>query len=286
MYRRLIEAGFALAVPLVACIVNVADARAQELIAEGTGSTVDSKRRGPVLLLRTSSEANGVTKILADAYVPNEQYRSYPIEFKFFVNRNLVATQMRTAELGGPIGIDVAPTLAPRPFNYSIVATLLHPNRQFVTVAQGAVYERSLGAKLNCTVSAGLNGSASEKRTYLAQGVILQQTGPDAVKMNFLGHTAEDEDERFFDASLTVGTTAASGTVRVSDEGGAYTVTGKPTFSGGALTALSLADTGKQITLECNQTAVSIPSDEPEESPDEGEDVDDGADEDEALPED
>ena len=108
------------------------------LTTEGVSGEADKGRRSPVLSASTSVTTGNV-KILVDAYVPSSQYQKFPIKFEFFVNRKLVLTQIRSSELPGPVGIDIGTKVASPPFNYSIVATLLHPNRQYTTVLNAAV---------------------------------------------------------------------------------------------------------------------------------------------------
>ncbi len=108
------------------------------LTTEGISGEADKGRRSPVLSASTSV-GTGNVKILVDAYVPSPQYQKFPIKFEIFVNRKLIVTQIRSTELPGPIGIDVGSNIATPPFNYSIVATLLHPNRQYTTVLNAAV---------------------------------------------------------------------------------------------------------------------------------------------------
>jgi hypothetical protein len=45
----------------------------------------------------TERTASGV-KILVDAYIPNEEYRAYPIRFEVFVIRHLLVSQIHSPE--------------------------------------------------------------------------------------------------------------------------------------------------------------------------------------------
>jgi hypothetical protein len=108
------------------------------LSAEGIGIHVDRDRRAPVITLTTPKRDKGYS-LLIDAYLPNKEYAKFPIQFQIFVNGQMVATQVRSPELPRAIGFDVTPDIAEAPFNYTIVATVLYPNRSFTSVAQGAV---------------------------------------------------------------------------------------------------------------------------------------------------
>lgn len=193
-------------------------------IAEGIGNTTDKKLRAPTMTVDTRVSPGNV-KILVDAYVKNSEYTEYPIEFRFFVNRKLFATQIRSKELTGPIGVDIGSDIASPPFNYSIVATLLHPNRQFVTIAQGAVYANSFSGVLDCTLS--VTETASDTTTdpvtteYTASAVTISQSSNNSIIFNFEGtsSTAADPDKKA-NISLDVNTTdnSLSGTVEIDDD--------------------------------------------------------------------
>ena len=134
-------------------------AEAQTLSNEGIEGFVDAKHRGPVLTVGPSYFASGSNEarsaggayglLLVDASVPNTDYKEYPIRFEFYVNRQLVSTQLRSEALPGPIGLSIPTSMATVPFNYSVVATVLYPNRSFSTVINGAITtgELSISAK-------------------------------------------------------------------------------------------------------------------------------------------
>jgi len=188
------------------------------LNAEGIVGTVDKKRRSPIIIFSPKTEGDKTT-LLVDALVPNEDYQQYPIQFQFFVNRRLVSTQIRSKELPGAIGIEVTPQMATRPFNYTIVATLLHPNRQFVSVAQGAVYSQTFPSSLPCTLTLTEDGKKVE---YQRATVPLAQSG---------------------NASFTLSYEAVN-TIEGSRE-----VKGNFTFSGNTITGSLTSDKGEAALL-------------------------------------
>jgi hypothetical protein len=106
---------------------------------QGISGTHDDKWRAPIISVQTQKTSEGV-KLIIDASVSNEEFRQYPIRFDFFVNRQLRSSQIRSVELPGDVGYLVPPEVAVPPFNYSVTATLLHPNRQYTSLAQGAVF--------------------------------------------------------------------------------------------------------------------------------------------------
>ena len=126
-------------------------ATAQNQSFEGIEGFVDYKHRGPVLTINafyfaaSTSEAKSAggafSRILADAYVPNGDYAEYPIKFEFYINRQLVSTQLRSQAQPGPIGLTLPSGETAPPFSYSVIATLLYPNRSFSTAINGTLNE-------------------------------------------------------------------------------------------------------------------------------------------------
>jgi len=143
-----------LALVLTACVAAGAlphEAGAQVQSYEGIEGFVDYKNRGPVLTINTeyfgasTSEAKSwggaFSRILADAYIPNGDYQEYPIRFDFFINRELVSSQLRSPAQPGAIGLILPVKTTAPPFTYSVIATLLYPNRSFSTVINGTFTE-------------------------------------------------------------------------------------------------------------------------------------------------
>jgi hypothetical protein len=235
--RRLFRAPAALLAILLAGGVEAQEA------AEGVSGTVDKKRRSPIIFVDPKAEGRTV-KILIDLFVPNEEYREYPVKVEFYVNRQLFATQIRSKELPGPLGVVLGPDVAVKPFNYSIVATLLHPNRQFVSVAQGAIVEGpptpigtaaptaapvgtprpgSLRCVLSTTVSVTDEESpeSSVDSRYVANDVLPTTGANGEVSLSFTA-TAEGAGEESQNVQVTLrpgAGNAATGTISFDDVG-------------------------------------------------------------------
>jgi hypothetical protein len=262
---------------------------AEEEVAEGISGTVDKKRRAPVIVLNPQQTKDHV-KILVDAYVPNTEYEQYPIKFDFYINRHFFVSQVRSKELPGAIGIDIGPDVATPPFNYSIIATLMHPNRQFVSMAQGAIYAQDLSTTLNCTLtesateldvdedseqdaeetaddgSAEDSGSEEDSDTsspgFTAEDVSILQTSGSAISGTFTGKNTEAA-EKSVSFSLTLSETlSASGTVTI-EEGESIPVTGtaEKTEEEG-LVAFTVSNANSSLSLECGQTSTEDRSEE------------------------
>ena len=218
---------------------------------EGISGSVDKQHRNPVVSLGTRV-SKGNTKILVDAYIPNETYEKYPIRFEFFVNRSFLTAQIRAQELPGPIGVDVPERLAKPPFNYAVVATLLHPNRQFTTTMYGIVYPTALSASLPCTLSvAGADGATTD---YSAAAVNIEQTAADALALSLTEAKTEDgEESADASAAVTVTGKAASGTLSytINGEATSLDVTGTAEITDEQLTALVLTSKDESVSLSC-----------------------------------
>lgn len=107
---------------------------------EGISGDVDLHDRNPTLSFGKDVFSDS-SRILVDAVVQNGELSKYPIRFDFFINGNLVLSQFRSQELNIPVGITLTKVEYPLPYNYTIVATLVTPNRNFTTTAYGAVTE-------------------------------------------------------------------------------------------------------------------------------------------------
>lgn len=199
---------------------------------EGVSGDVDKHHRGPTISISSQTTAGGA-QILADAYTKDKQFQKYPIRFDFYVNRRLFSSQIRSAEQPGAIGVDVGSDIASVPFNYAVIATVVHPNRQYVSMAQGTVYSSSLGATLDCTLTVE-NGD-----TVLAfnqTGVSISQVGNGSVSLSFTGADADTSEEATTSAALTISGTRVSGTLSIARAGTA----GDVAVSGTAVSTSSL----------------------------------------------
>lgn len=139
------------------------------LVSEGVEGVLDSDGRAPVLTVSTTVTDENV-KIVADEYNRHEHYRRYPVKFEFYINRALFSTQIRSKALPGPVGVDVGPDIAVPPFNYTVVATVLVPNRRFSTVIEGAVFSNNLVNLYDCTLTVqGINDA--DTRVFVGNAV-------------------------------------------------------------------------------------------------------------------
>ena len=147
--QRFALASFVAAWALALSPLQAPRAAAQNQSYEGIEGFVDYKHRGPVLTINpfyfnaSTSEAKSAggpfSRILADAYIPNTDYEEYPIRFDFFINRELVSSQLRSPAQPGAIALTLPASEIAPPFTYSVIATLLYPNRSFSTVINGTL---------------------------------------------------------------------------------------------------------------------------------------------------
>lgn len=234
---------------------------AQEaLTSQGVAGDIDKGNRGPELSVRTENRS-GTIAILADAHVPDTSFEKYPIQFDFFINRKLFSSQYRSPTLPGAVGVDIGPDVATTPFNYTVVATVLHPNRGYTTVIEGAVFDSALATELNCTLT--VETETSEEETdeltgsiYTAENVPTNQVGNNVFEIEFTAADESGENEISIDASVTINSGEEStGSITTTDaEENTTTSTGTATVdtTDGALNSLTiLSDDGLQ-TLTCS----------------------------------
>ena len=227
----------------------------QSLSTEGIVGDVDQGRRAPVLTFSVEVASDlSSAKILADTQVINEDYRKFPIIVDFFVNGRLFSRQFRSAELPASLGIDVPREMAPIPFNYSIVATLQHTNRQYVTIAQGAVTEdmASISDKLSCTLS-------RTSDSLNIEGEISNTVSENKLKASFGEGTTATLDLSY--TTVADSTTAdVSGTVKIVDTTGTETsvnVTGTSEAAANTVSSLDLSSEGEDLTVNCEKSTTA-----------------------------
>jgi hypothetical protein len=210
------------------------------LTIEGISGDMDKKRRGPVLSVgvnrnqadSSSAAGGGVgsTTLLVDAFVPNKEYERYPIRFDFFVNRKLVSSQLRSVELPGPIGLLVTPEMGTIPFNYSVVATLLHPNREFTTILHGAVTSAAPTPPTTSLSSCNLEivpAEGAELTVYVADTVTVTPGEDGNFSISFQTSKLDDgsqSDPVSATADFTVSNGEVTGTITTSVNGNEETV--------------------------------------------------------------
>jgi hypothetical protein len=255
--------------PIFACaLLMVGKVEAQTTASSGTilthqgiGEFVDLKNRAPVLSVGVNRSGSNV-KLLVDATVENDEYKDYPIRFDFFVNRQLVSTQLRSKELSGGIGIDVTPQDATIPFNYSVIATLLTPNRTFTTVINGAVFETDLATKLSsCTYTVSdkvtTQDEDSSSRVYVADKITTVQNGNEGLTVSFTTSKLQDGSEGdsvTVTSTLTIDGEKATGsisTVIAETPAAKVDVSGSAKSTNGAVTSFSVQSADTFTKLEC-----------------------------------
>lgn len=211
------------------------------LVSDGIVGFRDKKGRGPVLSvsIQHPSKDGENPKIVADAVVNQKEMVVYPIKFEFYVNRNLVATQLRSPELPGPVGYEVVPSVATTPFNYAVIATLMYPNRSFSSAVYGAVYAQDITASLkSCTLTLAnpsTDGSSSSQ-TYSASSITVLQQSNEAFSLSFTTSTLSDgstASEVVASSSLTLKGEKVSGSLTATRDGvkEKFTISGSATLS-------------------------------------------------------
>ncbi len=239
------------------------------LTTEGISGDIDKKRRGPVLSVgvhRNQTDSSGArggignTTLLVDAFVPNKEYERYPIRFDFFVNRKLVSSQLRSVELPGPIGVEVTPEMGSIPFNYSVVATLLHPNREFTTILNGAVTSATptppATAISSCTLEI-VPGEGEELTVYVADTVTVTPGEDGNFSVSFQTSKLDDGsqgDPVSATADFTVTNGEVTGTLTTSVNGNEETVdiSGSAVVEGDSLQNIDVKPETGATALSCS----------------------------------
>lgn len=234
------------------------------LVTEGVSGDIDLKHRSPLLSVGVThaTPEKGPVKILASATVTNEGYSKYPIRFDFYVNRTLLSTQMSSVELPGPVGIDVSRTQAQLPFNYSVVATVITPNRDFSTVLHGAVFAASQKSGVSsCTYS--VNSADGTSLSLTSKEVLVSQTGNNSYTISFSGVLADpastaagekpaDTEPATITAKIELDGTTATGTLTSSQSAEELEVTGKGTRDAETLESVTLTSKDETASLTCS----------------------------------
>lgn len=235
-------------------IQTVAFAQTSEIITgEGISGDIDKKRRSPTVSLSTN-KTEGNVQILVDAFVADTEYQKYPIQFDFYINRKFFTSQLRSTELPGAIGIDVASSVAKTPFNYSIVARTLHPNREFTTVINGAVFDTDIAAQFDCTLTTAIN--SEESREYIANGVNLNQVGNDALSISFETNSTPEGHSVKLSGTININDSEASSNITINEDQTTdkiVALTGESeTDEEGDLISISLTSDDSDTSLSCS----------------------------------
>jgi hypothetical protein len=226
------------------------------LVSEGIGGDIDKHRRGPVLSVGIK-RAPAVVKLLVDTSIQNEQYADYPIQLDYYVNRMHFTSQIRSKALPGPLGIDVGSDYTAPPFNYTVVAKLLHPNREFTTVIEGAVFELDLAATLDCTLTRPVDGEEGSSKIYTESSVATVQLSNDTLLLNASAlKTPNKSSTASVNGNVTVKNTdgTASGNITVIEgaQSASEELSGTFTSASGLLSSISLSSSDGETVVECS----------------------------------
>jgi hypothetical protein len=241
--------------------------RGPTLSTEGIQGSTDKKDRDPTLSVTevpipASEEGGARVKLLAYAEVASHEFKEFPIRFEFYVNQRLISTQVRSSDLDGPVGVDVTPDIATQPFNYSVVATVLHPNRQFTTMLTGASFASDLVASLDCTATLAF-GDDEVGSLFQVNGTQSAQRGNDTIELSFTALRDDEEEEAEVSTTITLtrvpsstesDTIDATGslTASVDGESKSESLTGSVTFTEGELDAITLESESGETSLDCS----------------------------------
>lgn len=219
----------------------------------GVSGDVDKKERDPHLTVTRLIEEGKVT-LLADAIVRNPELQKYPIRFEFFINRHLFASQIRSDEVPGPIGIVVGQDIATPPFNYSIIASVIHPNRRFTTVLHGAAFASELNRRLDCTATLVTDPEEETELVYLASDVNTQQIDNATFALTFEAREVETEEKATFTTTVVVVNGEATSTTTVTRDGTTTTIEAPAsvTLESNALSAFEIVTEDGDFTLGCS----------------------------------
>lgn len=243
-----------LALGLIVLAPHIASAQKITTTTEGLAGERDSRRRGPVLSVSHELTEGGGARLLADFNIPHPDYRHYPVRVEFYVNRRLFSSQIRSAELPGPIGIDLGPDQVTIPFNYTVIATVLHPNRSFPTVLNGAVFSNDLVGTFNCRVTFSPN--SDNEATYRVNDVKSTQSGNNSFALTFLAKNSENGDQIQVAAVVSNdGTGNGSSDVRITrnDLTQTHAMSGTVASNDDSqIESFNLATSDKAIEFACN----------------------------------
>lgn len=221
--------------------------------ARGINGNMDANARSPQLSVTRVVTDAGVS-LLADAFVPNKDYQIYPFRFDFYVNRKLYATQYRSTDLPGPVGVDIGPDVATIPFNYTVMATLIHPNKVFTTIISGAAYSNDFVATLDCDLT--LNATTSDSTVFSASGIETSQSGDSDFVLSYSATDISTGDTVAVTGVINTNSSAgtASSSLSVTRDGNATVngVSGTFTVADSKIASLELTSSDGNIILSCN----------------------------------
>lgn len=212
--------------------------------SEGVSGEIDIKDRNPTLSF-SKEVLDGSSRILVDVSVKNKGYEKYPIKVEYFINNNLVSTQIVSKELPGSLGLTLSNSNYPIPYNYTIVASLMTPNRTFTTTTYGSVDGTELSASLGCTLTINADGDSGD--TFSASSVSIQQSDESSLTLKFTA--TGDTGQKEVMADLSTSGHEATGTLTLGDT--TMEVSGMITSENGNLSALEVQSSSGTTSLAC-----------------------------------
>lgn len=242
------------------------------ITTEGIANTLDKKSRGPILTVQEVHRPGRVT-LLVDVVHRRDDLKPYPFQIEYFINRQHFTSQYRSPELSGALGVDIGSDVAVPPFNYAVVAKVLHPNNIWTTVAQGAVFPQDLdggdtAVRYDCDLERG-------EEIAIGENLRLVNTGTNTYSLSI-----EDSDSELEAAtvSLTVVDGSGTGTVTFGDDEPISIAGELAVDSSGKIESVDMTNEDEDVNLLCTQ----VESDDDDSTDDSDGDSEDDSDSDQA----
>ncbi len=264
------------------------------LTTEGVAKYVDKKGRNPILTVQQSHRP-GVVTLLAHAVAPSKEFEQFPIQLDFFINGAHFTSQISSPSLPRPLGIDVSSERAKLPFNYTVIARIIHPNSVYTSMLEGASFEQAAVADKSLSCSVGY-----DKFIFESDKVITERISEDSyifsvpevssnskvtVKFSLPLVSENNNSETRVTTSGTVTLPnelqkAVTGTITVFNQNNSPTSGSSPKY---IISDILLRDSSNEVEVACstslNTPEVTTPT--VTETPDDGNDNEDGDDQDE-----
>lgn len=222
------------------------------LTTAGVANYADKKGRNPTLTVQQSHRP-GVVSLLVNAAATGD-FEKFPIQVDIFVNGTLFTSQIVSPTLPIPLGVDVPEARAALPFNFTVVAKIIHPNSVYTSALEGAAFPQNFADEqqnLACNVVAG-------ETELSANAVTIERVGGTNYQFA-VPELPEGGDQARVAYTLSAnGGSVASGTVTLNDNE-PTTVTGTVTSEGQSVTAIALANTDDSVSVSCSIEEIGIP---------------------------
>ncbi|MCB0319141.1 MAG: hypothetical protein KDD56_10335, partial [Bdellovibrionales bacterium] len=233
-------------------LTNTANAETLESIGISTteGLHFDNRHRYAKLTVE-ENVTEGNVQLLANVFVESKDTNLYPVKLEFYINGQLFATQITTPTLPRPVGVDIGTDVASVPFNYTVVASVLHPNRTIHTVIEGVAFGTDLQSTLNCTLT--LNAGTESPSVFTAENIETTQTGTDTFDLVF-DAISTDAETLSVNTTVTVTGETASAILDLNNgiTSSQISVTGSAVSSDSSLSSFELQSEAGTTTLSCS----------------------------------